>query len=625
VTIDRLLILLIPADCALLQRKVAAPTSTLRLHTIASMTMTSEESSTPPESSSGIPTEDLEPATQDAPQAAAKAVDGVPEAASKSLIRKSSVSEAAEISSGGIHAPWFLSWIEYPFHISDPTTGKMLPEVAGQGMDAAARGPLNQVGGYVGSAIVRLAARDAGCRFGPGRCDKTVYGIQPSSLLTTTSAISGVCAALLMPVFGAMIDHTEHRRLLGVISGFMAVAAVGAQISISQSTWFFVLWMDAIGGFSLLVHAASVLAYLPDLTLDYAVLSHYTSRINIRQFSIQFVYLSIVIIIGQVRDLDRTIESSVQTARDSAGLAFGIGALCIPYAWMFLFRKRPALSKVPEDSNLLNTGFKQVARTSKKIWKDYRALKWFMISLLWSPEAGAGVVQSIAVTFLTVVMRFSGLEIAKANLILISANLPGSMFSKWCCAKINPLNSYRGGLLLLIVSIAVACVVLEGPDNRDAVYGFSAAWGFAMGWTYPSQRVLLVSLIPKGQETEMMGLFTFVGQILGWLPPLIFTIMNEKEIDQRWGLGLVPMFCTLALLCTVPMGSYEDAIERVSKDSEAKLEEVIEATRRGQVLPQSFKDTVRENEESAEVDEDAEVETAEAEVESSDVEPKTAP
>lgn len=311
-----------------------------------------------------------------------------------------------------------------------------------------------------------------------------------------------------------------------------------------------------------------------------------------KQYATQFVYLCVVIIIGQVRDLDRSVSSSVQTARDSAGLAFGIGFVCIGYAWMFLFRKRPALSKVPEDSNLLTAGFRQVAKTSKKIWKDYKALKWFMISLLFSPEAGAGVVQSIAVTFLTVVMRFSGLEIAKTNLILIAGNLPGSWFSKWCCGKINPLNSYRLGMTTLSISIAVACAVFTGPERRGAVYGFSALWGFSMGWTYPSQRVLLVALIPKGQESEMMGLFTFMGQILGWVPPLLFTIMNENGVDQRWGLGLIPMFCMLAVVCTIPMGSYKEAKDQVFRDSEAKLDQVLEATRHDAAVVSS--DTLRE-------------------------------
>jgi MFS-type transporter involved in bile tolerance (Atg22 family) len=463
-----------------------------------------------------VPKEDWEADPEDVVEVE---VSGVPESASQPhqmLMRKNSVSEAAELSSGGLNAPAFLSWFEYLFHISDPSTGKMLPEVAGQAMDAAARGPLNQVGGYLGSAIVRLASREAGCLRGPRNCSNTIYGVQPSSLLTTSSAIAGVTSALLMPVFGAIVDHTEHRKLVGVISGIMAVGAVGAQMSISEDTWFFVLIMDAIGGFSLIVHAASVFAYLPDLTLDHGVLAHYTSRINIRQFSTQFVFLCIVIIVGQIRDLDRSIASSVQTAKDSAGMAFGLGVVLLGYAWTFLFRKRPALSKVPDGSNLLNTGFRQVGRTSVKIWKDYHALKWFMISLLWSPEAGAGVTQSIAVTFLTVEMRFSGLDIAKTNLILICANVPGSLFAKYLCATINPLNAYRLGLLAFAVSIGASAAVFTGPERREAVYGFSALWGFAMGWTYPSQRVLLVTLIPKGQETEMMGMFTFAGQILGW-------------------------------------------------------------------------------------------------------------
>jgi UMF1 family MFS transporter len=198
---------------------------------------------------------------------------------------------------------------------------------------------------------------------------------------------------------------------------------------------------------------------------------------------------------------------------------------------------------------------------------------------LFSPEAGAGVVQSIVVTFFASVLRFSGLDFAKSNLILIAANLPGSYFSKWACIKFNPLNSYRAGMFMLSVSIAVAAAVLDGPGQKNAVFGFAAWWGFSMGWTYPSQRVLLCTLIPKGQETEMMGLFTFSGQILGWLPALLFTIMNENDVDMRWGLGLVPIFYMTAFVCTLPMGSYKDATELVYRESKVKLNAVIEATR----------------------------------------------
>lgn len=493
------------------------------------------------------------------------------------LRRKHSVSEAAEASSGGWTAPSPLNLIEMPFRVKDPKHDIYLPEATGWAMDSAGRGPLNQVGSYVGSAILRLATADAGC-LNPRTCEGTVYGFKPSSLLTATSSIVGVIGALLMPVAGAIVDHTKYRKSVGVISGILSVGIIGAQISLSQDNWFIMLILDAIQSFTLLVHTTSVFAYLPDLTTDQEIIPHYTAQFNVRQYLAQFVYVTLVIVTGRIRGTDRSIGSSVQTAHDSAGIAFGYGVLFLTYAWTFLFRKRPALSAVPEGSNIVTTGFRQVGKTGRKIWKDYRALKWFMISLLLSPEAGAGVILSIAVTFLTVFMRFSGQDIAKANLVLMTGNVFGSLFAKKICQLINPLNSYRCGLMFLSLSIGLACVVFEGPERRDSVLGFAGAWGFAMGWTYPSQRVLFCTLIPKGQETEMMGLFTFVGSILGWVPSLIFTIMNENGVGLRWGLSLVSYFTMGAATLTLFMGDYAEAVRLVQDDSKEKLQAVIETT-----------------------------------------------
>jgi MFS-type transporter involved in bile tolerance (Atg22 family) len=119
------------------------------------------------------------------------------------------------------------------------------------------------------------------------------------------------------------------------------------------------------------------------------------------------------------------------------------------------------------------------------------------------------------------------------------------------------------GFLCLGILIAAAVAVLDGPERKNYAYLFAALWGFAMGWVYPSQRVLFCTLIPKGQETEMMGLFTFCSQIIGWLPPLIFTILNQRGIDMRWGLSFIVLFIFIALACTLGMGSYEQAVAEV--------------------------------------------------------------
>lgn len=424
------------------------------------------------------------------------------------LQRKESVSEAVHSASDGSKgAPSWLSWFEYPFHVKNPTTQQKLPEACGWAMDSIGRGPLNQMGGYIGNAVLLLATRDVGCK-SPLNCSNTVlFGLKPSSLLTLVSSVVGVIAALVMPVIGAVVDHTTHRWMMGAASGFLMVACAGAQIGISQDTWVMALVFDALQTFVTLVHTAAVFAYLPDLSLQQDEISHYTSKFNFLQFAGQFVYVSLLILAGEVRNAETLFASTIQTAQDSAGIAFGFGALFIGYSWTFLFDHRPALSKVPEGSNLLTTGFVQVGRTAKIVWTKYRALRWFMFSLLWSPEAGAGVVLSIAVTFLTVQLRFTGQDLAKTLLILMVGNLVGSIFSKYMVRLLNPLNSYRLAMMSLGITIAAASGVLASPEEREAVFGFAFAWGVTMGWVYPSQRVLFCTLTPKGQETEFMGLF----------------------------------------------------------------------------------------------------------------------
>lgn len=486
-------------------------------------------------------------------------------------VRKISVSEALEDSTPGLSAPKWLSWVEVPFHVVNPDTGKMLPEACGWSMSSCARGPLNLVSSYVGGAILRMAVKEAG---GPNNVIRG-FGLKPSSLLTATSAIIGVVAAILMPVMGAIVDHTSYRRQVGIVSGFFAVILVGAQVAIDdeKNNWLPILIIDAIQSFALLVQITASFAYLPDLSTDAHVASHYTSRFNLRQYSVQFFYISILILSTIIRGNKnkRDVVSSVATARDAAGMSFGIGMFFMAYAWTFCFRDRAPLSNVPEGSSLLTAGFVQVYKTSIRIWKDYHALKWFLISLLISPEAGAGVVLRIAITYVTVVVRFSVFDIAKGTLILMLSSIVGSFFAKFANRKFNALNSYRISMTLFGVSLGVGSWLLRGPQHRARVYLLTIAWGFFLGWTYPAQRVLFCTLIPRGQETEMMGMFTFAGQILGWLLPLVVTVFNEKDVDMRWSLTVVFFFCFVAILLTLPMGSYVRACEIVENEWQQKF------------------------------------------------------
>jgi MFS-type transporter involved in bile tolerance (Atg22 family) len=343
-------------------------------------------------------------------------------------VPRMTISEAAELAAGGLRAPgWARVILETPFRMKDPSSSraeepKYLNEATGWAMDSAARGPMTQISSYTGSAILMMSTASAGCQ-NASQC--SLGGFKPSSLLTMGSAVIGVVAAALMPVLGAVIDHTRHRKLLAVASGILVVLLTGMQLAMNASTlnWLYVFICDALQTFFLFVHSASVFAYLPELTLVQSALPAYTAHFYIRQYVAQLSLACFIIVAGTVWRNNQTrspLETSVATARLAIGIAFVYGVVFFGYAWTFLFRKRPALSIVPEGSYLLTTGFTQVFRTSKKIWKDYRALRWFMFSLLWSPEAGAGVVQSIAITFLVVTIKFTNVDIAILSVIFMT-------------------------------------------------------------------------------------------------------------------------------------------------------------------------------------------------------------
>ena len=181
--------------------------------------------------------------------------------------RKMSISEEAQSKSTGrlLPPPIIRKIIETPFRTVNPTTQTILDEATGWAMDAGARGPLNQTGAFVGSAILRYALIEARCE-GMYQCEKTVYGLHPGSLLTTATVATGILSAIFMPIIGAIVDHTSHRKIVGVVTAILVSAITGAQIMISEDTWFAVLILEAFGGFALIIHTSVTMAYLPDIS-----------------------------------------------------------------------------------------------------------------------------------------------------------------------------------------------------------------------------------------------------------------------------------------------------------------------------------------------------------------------
>jgi hypothetical protein len=59
---------------------------------------------------------------------------------------------------------------------------------------------------------------------------------------------------------------------------------------------------------------------------------------------------------------------------------------------------------------------------------------------------------------------------------------------------------------------------------------------------------------------EYMGFFTFCQMIVGWLPSLLYTVMNEAGIEQKYSMCFIGVYPILSLFCSLGSGNYNKAV-----------------------------------------------------------------
>ena len=137
--------------------------------------------------------------------------------------------------------------------------------------------------------------------------------------------------------------------------------------------------------------------------------------------------------------------------------------------------------------------------------------------------------------------------------------VPASLLFARLTRSIGAHKSYMLSLVWWGVVTLVAPFFMSGPEHKANTYLFGVLWGMGFGWIYPTQRALYCLIIPGGQESELMGIYIFAGQILVWLPPGIFTLLNEADVSMKWGLASDACFFFVALAVTYVMGDFEIA------------------------------------------------------------------
>jgi MFS-type transporter involved in bile tolerance (Atg22 family) len=438
------------------------------------------------------------------------------------------------------------------------------PEALGFAVDTAGRAiTLANGGAFFATAILRLATEAAGCETDPPEgsnvvpeCENRVYGLRPSSYIVLYTVVIGVVTSALMPLVGSLVDYSEKRLTAGRCTAVTFVAFLFPPIFLSSESWFPITLLMYLAAFSGWTLTTLTYSYLPDVADSPEQLNVYTRSFTVLTFGAMVAMILTVIIASTMLGFG---DDAVKVARLSSGITVMCTGTLLYCSWFKLFRPRPPLRIMPSGQTIWNAGFIQVYHTSCRIYREMPALKWFYLSILFI-EAGTNSLGSIAITYFTSKLGFSSKENGIFVLVTLMGSIPGGILSAWATSRWNPITSSILATMVLMIFIILAAVFLTGPGQEAIAYSISAGFGLGAGAKWTVDRLLASVLIPRGQDTELMGIFLFAGQIFTWVPPLVFAAMNEAGVDQRIGIATLPIYLIVGIFCLYALGDYKSAL-----------------------------------------------------------------
>ena len=452
-------------------------------------------------------------------------------------------------------------------------------EATGLTLDAYARAYILMSSIFLGPALLQLASAAATTVTAGANCNDNdaaeataattcqvarIYGMKPSSLLSNIAVVTGLLSSCSMPLVGAIVDHTSYRKQLGTYTAYaLALVKLIEGILLTPSTWFPVACLQVLSGWLFYAHVVATYAYTSELTQDTTQQTKYNTYFFTVLYAATLIYMAKVLTLAYVFQQD-----DVGTARLSQLLTAITSGFFFALAWSF-FRNHGPLSftdyprtaphRLFGPTTLATVGFYKVGNTIGHIYRTMPALQRIMGSVLFA-ESAMNTIITIATTYMTTLLDMSSSEIGVVFLLVLIMGIPGAKLGEFLALRINPLASAKLCILLFLITTTLAAMVLRGPHHKPYAKFFGILWGISMGWLHPMHTVLFLGLIPDNARTEFMGIYIFCQQALSWLPPLVFTILNEFGASMGIGLASLDIFFLLGFISLQSIGKYDQLL-----------------------------------------------------------------
>jgi len=431
---------------------------------------------------------------------------------------------------------------------------------------ASGRGMLIMSNIFISTSLLWLAKNAAGCFEDPdtigGECHKSVHGMKAESFVTNIATYSALLSALFMPICGAIVDYTPHRKLVGIVTAIVLIAIQAIQIYTVEGTWFAMGVLQAFASFVYQLQIVVIFAYYPDISREVGELTMttFSSRFSAVQYFSSAIFLVVVTAISLLLN-----SSEVLTGQISQGVNTFTSIILFGIGW-YKLTERPVVRELPEGNWLILEGFRQNWNTAKSVQQHYKhGLRWYLLAVVFS-EASATAITTVSIVYLSSSIQLNTQQIGIFFIITLLATSVGTKGATFVTNRTNPNTSWKLSMAYLFVVLMAGALALDDipPNLKYLSYIWALFVGLGLGWYYPTEILFFSMCLPIGEEAELAGFWTFCGQIMAWFFPLLFSVLIENNISQKYGVILVASGFLVAIFFLMFTCSWEDIIKEVN-------------------------------------------------------------
>ncbi|MFF0311845.1 MFS transporter [Streptosporangium sp. NPDC004379] len=358
------------------------------------------------------------------------------------------------------------------------------------------------------------------------------FDVRPSAYYSFVVGFSAVLQIFLMPVAGALADHTGRKREIMSLFAYLGAAA-------TVCFWFLSGDRYLLGGALYVVASVSFSAafvvynsFLPEIAAP-------DERDRVSAMGWGFGYLGGGLLLAVHLGLFLGHQSfgvsegdAVRLALASAGLWWG-GFTVIP---MLRLRNRRALARGAEGVGRAVTGtFRQLGRTIVELRRYPLSLAFLVAYLIYND--GVQTVISFSATYADKELGLGQTVRIGAILMVQFVAFGGALLLGRLAASYGAKRVVLGALVAWTGVVAVAYFLPKGAALPFFALGFAIA--IVMGGTQALSRSLFSHVIPAGKEAEYYSLYeisdkgsTFLGS---------FTLGLALQLTDSYRIGIVSL------------------------------------------------------------------------------------